>query len=156
MKTLKDLKLRKATKERVQEWLKDWLELFIAQADGRQGNVYRADFQKGDFFYFTNCNDILAKDPECKARETNPKIIKRKQRIMLQLLIKTLLGENVGKKIKCTHCGYEDREINSIYNGHYTYCPKCQYLTINGYLDTMAESTKQVLAKLTEKEQKQA
>jgi hypothetical protein len=150
MRNLKDLKLRKKTEAKVQEWLTDWLTMFVEQADGKEGNVYRADFANEDFFYFTDCNDILAKDPEGKAQETNPNIIRRKQRVHLQLLLKTLLGEKIGKKIKCTHCGYEDRYIGKMYNGHYVYCPKCHYLSLNGYLETIGKSTVEVLHMLTD------
>ena len=154
MRNLKDLKLRKKTEAKVQEWLKEWLLMFIQQADGRQGNVYRADFEKEDFFYFTDCKDIISKDPEFLAQETNSDVMRRKQRIHLQLLLKNLLGEFVPKKIKCTHCGYEDRYIGKMYNGHYVYCPKCHYLVTNGYLETMGESVVEVLQKLTEEAQK--
>ena len=156
MKSLKDLKLRKKTEAKIRAWLKEWLNMFIAQADGRQGNVYRADFEKEDFFYFTSCADLISKDPEFKTQETSASVIARKQRVHMQLLLKNLLGEFVPKKIKCTHCGYEDRYIGKMYNGHYVYCPKCHYLSINGYLETMGESVKEVLHKLTEEAQKQA
>ena len=148
MRNLKDLKLRKKTEAKVEEWLREWLAMFMMQADGRAGNVYRADFEKEDFFYFTDCKDILAGDPECAAKEVNSKIIRRKSRIHLQLLIKALLGDKIGKKMPCTHCGFEDRQINTTINGHYVYCPKCKYLVINGYLETIAKSTNDVTLKL--------
>lgn len=149
MKTLTDLKLRKKTEQKIRSWLGEWLELLIEQADGREGNVFRADFEKDDFFFFTNCKDILIKDPEGKSVETNPKIMRRKSKVMSQLLIKTLMGKKVGKKVPCSHCGYEDRIIQSMYNGHYTYCPHCGYLVLNGYLETIEESLKGIVAKET-------
>lgn len=147
MKVLKDLKLRKKTEQKILNWLAEWLDLFIEQADRREGNVYRADFEGDDFFFFTECNDILLKDPESESKETNPAIARRKSKVMQQLLIKTLMGEKLGKKLKCSHCGYEDRIIQSMYNGHYTYCPNCGYLVLNGYLDTIQESMKGIIAK---------
>lgn len=148
MRNLKDLKLRKKTEAKVQAWLQEWLNLFVIQADGRQGNVYRADFEQEDFFYFTSCDDIISKDPEFLAQETNSDVMRRKQRVHLQLLMKNLLGEFVPKKIKCSHCGYEDRYIGKMYNGHYVYCPKCHYLSANGYLETMGVSITELMAKL--------
>lgn len=154
MKSLKELKLSRKTKQKVETWLLEWLEMLIQQADGQQGNVHRADFVKEDFFYFTNCNDILAEDPESLSKETNPKITRRKQKVMLQLFIKNLLGVKVGKVIKCSHCGYEGMLIDGTYNGHFTFCPKCKYLVVNGYLETMGETVKAVLARFPNTEEK--
>lgn len=135
MKTINDLKLSKKAKAVVRTWLDEWLDMFIAQANGRQGTVHRADFANDDFFYFTDCTDVLSKDPEAKGQEESRSIIKRKQKVMLQLLIKTLLGTVECKKIKCSHCGYPDRYIGPLSNGtgHFLYCPKCQYTNICTY-----------------------
>lgn len=150
MKTIKDLKLRKKTEKKIHDWLDEWLDLLIDQADGREGNVYRADFPGDDFFFFTECNDILLKDPESKSKETNPAIMRRKSKVMQQLLIKTLMGEKLGKKLKCSHCGYDNRIIQTMYNGHYTYCPNCGYLVLNGYLETIEESMHGIIKKQEE------
>lgn len=133
MRNLKDLKLRKKTEAKVQAWLDEWLKHFIDLADGQQGNVYRADFEKMDFFYYTNCNDSLSKDPYAKDKDTTMKIHSKKECVMLQLLLKTLKGEKLGAKIKCTHCGYEDRYIGSFSKGTYIYCTKCGFATINTF-----------------------
>jgi len=148
MKTLKDLKLRKKTEQKVSEWLNEWLELFVKQADGKQGNIIRADFANNDFFFFTDCKDIVNKDPEDKAEETNLKIRSRKRKVVLQLFVKTLLGEKLGRKSPCTHCGFEDRKVRMMYNGHYVFCPHCGYLVVNGYINTMKESIEGVLKEL--------
>jgi len=148
MRTLNDLKLSKKTKEKISLWLGEWVDLLVKQADGREGNVIRADFAKDDFFFFTDCNDILKKDPESLSKETNPAIGRRKSKVMMQLLVKTLMGEKIGRKSPCSHCGYEDRDVQGMYNGHYVYCPHCGYLVINGYIDTMEESVKGVMTKL--------
>jgi len=137
MKTLEELPLSKKTKIIVEIWLKDWLKMLIKNADGREGTVYRADFEKNDFFYFTNCNDILLNDPEARGQEHNRKIQIRKRTIMAQLLIKNLLGGEYveWKKNKCSHCGYHNRYIDSLPdgNGHFLFCPNCLYTTIGTY-----------------------
>jgi len=148
MKTLNDLKLSKKTKEKVWDWLSGWLDMMIEQANGEEGTVIRANFPEDDFFFFTACKDILNKDPESKSSETNPLIHKRKSKVMMQLLLKTLMGMKVGRKSPCSHCGYEDRDVQGMYNGHFVYCPHCGYLVINGYIDTMEESVKGVMTKL--------
>jgi transcription elongation factor Elf1 len=133
MRNLNDLKISKKAKVRVACWLNEWLLHFIKQADGRTGNVYRADFVNKDIFYYTDCKDILEKDPEGKSDETNSGIRVRKRMVLLQLFVKTLMGEPIGKKITCTHCGYEDRYIGGVKGGGYIYCKKCGFATINTF-----------------------
>jgi len=153
MKTLNDLKLNPKTKKKIEQWLEEWLTLFIEQADGRTGNVFKADFEKGDFFYFTECNDLVYKDPEAKSVETQPDIRKRKRNVMMQLLLRTLKGEKLGKKIKCTHCGHEECIIDSTYNGHYVYCPHCQKIKLTGYLPTFMATAGDTYKELITKEE---
>lgn len=148
MKSIKDLKLTKATEKKVENWLKEILGALIIQADGRKGNVYRADFDNQDFFYFTECNDLVSKEVESKSVESSLDIRKRKRVIMSQLLIRNLLGEKLEKKIKCSHCGYEECTIDSTYNGHYTFCPKCKKIGLTGYLSTIIESAADTLKQL--------
>ena len=145
MRNLKDLKLRKKTEQKVSAWLTEWLELFVKQADGKQGNIIRADFANNDFFFFTDCRDIINKDPEDKADETNLKVRGRKRKVVLQLFVKTLLGEKLGRKSPCSHCGFEDRIVKHMYNGYYVLCPKCGFLVLNGFLSTMKESADKLL-----------
>jgi len=135
MKTIEDLKLPKRYKCRIKAWLEEWLNMLIAEANGRQGTVYRANFEKNDFFYFTDCTDILSKDPEAKGQEENREIQIRKRVVMSQLLIKNLLGQTNWKKNKCSHCGFENRWIEVIGDGygHFLYCPRCHYTTIGTY-----------------------
>ena len=133
MKTLNDLGLRKKTHEKVEAWLQEWLELFIKQADGKQGWVYRANFANNDFFYFTDCKDILEKDPEAKGQENNLDIRRRKRKVLLQLFVKTLLGKKLGTTITCNHCGFSPCWIEGLKdgNGHWVYCPKCKKTDIH-------------------------
>lgn len=152
MKNLKDLKLPKKFEIEVNNWLCDWLEMLKKQANGREGCVHRADFENNDFFYFTDCTDILSKDPEAKGVEDNRNIQLRKRTVMAQLLIKTLLGINNPKKIKCSHCGFEDRYIDALPNGggHFLYCPKCHYTNIctyPGYYATCIEDVLKIIKK---------
>ena len=133
MRTLVDLKLHKKTHEKVEAWLQEWLDLFIKQANGKQGWIYRADFEHNDFFYFTDCKDILEKDPEAKGQENNLDIRRRKRKVLLQLFVKTLLGKKLGTTITCNHCGFSPCWIEGLKdgNGHWVYCPKCKKTDIH-------------------------
>jgi len=135
MKTLKDLKLSKPTEKKVEAWLQEWLDMLIKNANGREGTVYRANFENNSFFYFTDCTDVLGNDPEARGMENNRRIQIRKRVIMSQLLIKNLLGRTDWIKIKCSHCGYPDRWIDGIGDGfgHFIFCPRCWYTTIGTY-----------------------
>jgi len=134
MKTLNDLGLHKKTRKKVEAWLQEWLELFEKQADNKEAWVYRCDFEKNDFFWFTNCKDILEKDPEAKGQENNRAIRSRKRKIMMQLFLKTLLGKSLGLiTITCNHCGYRGCWIEALKdgNGHWVFCPKCKKTDIH-------------------------
>jgi len=133
MKTLDDLGLCKKSRKKVEDWLQEWLDLFIKQANGKQGWVYRANFEKNDFFYFTDCKDILEKDPEARAQENNLAIRSRKRKVLMQLFIKTLMGKKLGTIIKCNHCSFEPCWIEGLPNGtgHWVYCPKCKKTDIH-------------------------
>lgn len=124
-KTLKDLNLKYRDRKKVEKWLQKWLMLFLEQADFREGNVYRANFIIPDFFFFTDCKDLMRDDPESTGQERSLKVRTRKRNVFLQLFVRTLLGEKLGKKIKCSHCGYDDVYINSYDGGHFTYCKEC-------------------------------
>jgi len=156
MRTLNDLGLCKKSKKKVEEWLQEWMDLFIKQANDKHAWVYRADFTKDDFFYFTDCKDILEKDPEAKAQENNLAIRNRKRKIMLQLFLKTLLGQNMGLiTITCNHCGYRGCWINGLKdgNGHWVYCPKCKKTDIHvfpeGYDNCMDIIKREIVKKTT-------
>jgi len=134
VKTLNDLGLCKKSRKQVEEWLQEWLELFIKQANGKQGWPYRADFEHDDFFFFTDCKDILEKDPEAKGQENNLAIRSRKRKVFLQLFVKTLLGKkNICDTITCGHCGFSPCWIEGLKdgNGHWCYCPKCKKTDIH-------------------------
>jgi len=146
MKTLDELKLCPKAKAKVEEWLKEWIQHFTVLADGRTGNVYRADFEKMDIFYFTDCRDIVLNDKDHR-------IPKRKRLIMLQLLLRYLTGEKIGHKIACTHCGHDDVHIGSRPSGggHYTFCPKCgktDVCTYPAFYDSTMDELKGELIKL--------
>jgi len=147
MKTLDELDLSPRVKAKVEKWLKEWVAHFTALADGRVGNVYRANFEKMDIFYFTDCRDIILNGK-------NSQVQKRKRMIMLQLLLRYLTGEKVGKKITCSHCGHDNVYIGSRPSGggHYMYCPKCQKTDVCTYpkfYDTTMDEVKSELIKLT-------
>ena len=147
MKTLDELDLHPKAKAKVEEWLKDWIHHFTLLADGRTGNVYRANFEKMDIFYFTDCKDIILEDK-------NNQVQKRKRMIMLQLLLRYLTGEKIGKKIACSHCGHDDVYIGSRPSGggHFMFCTKCgktDVCTYPKFYDTTMQEVKDELIKLT-------
>lgn len=138
MKTLNDLGLHKKTRKKVEAWLQEWLTLFEEQANHKEAWVYRCDFAKNDFFWFTNCKDILEKDPEAKGQENNLAIRSRKRKVMMQLFLKTLMGKNLGLiTITCNHCGYRGCWIEGLKdgNGHWVYCPKCKKTDVHVFPD---------------------
>ena len=114
----------------IKNYLFQWLQHFKQQANGQQGSVYRADFISNDpraIFYFTNCNDLVDDEGNSDIGQQN----RRKTKVMLQLLIKTLMGEKLGKKLKCGHCGFDDCIIDVHHYGSFTVCPKCKMCKIN-------------------------
>lgn len=136
MKTLKDLKLKPRDKKKVKNWLNELLQHYIEKADGRTGTVERANFEELDLFYFTDCRDEIGKNPEALGKETNKKIRKRKEFVRMQLFLRYLLGEKLGKDRPCSHCGNSYRFINAFDNtGHYVFCDKCKMTTIVTYPD---------------------
>lgn len=146
MKTLDELDLSPKNKAKVEDWLKDWIAHFTFLADGRTGNVYRADFEKMDIFYFTDCKDIILEDKRSQ-------VLKRKRMIVMQLLLRYLTGEKVGKKITCSHCGFDDVYIGSRPSGggHYMFCPRCtktDVCTYPKFYDTTMQEVKDELIKL--------
>lgn len=154
MRTLKDLKLCKKSRKKVEEWLQEWLDLFIEQANHKHGWVYRANFEKDNFFFFTDCKDILEKDPEARGQENNLAIRSRKRKIMMQLFLKTLLGQNLGLiTITCNHCGYRGCYIEGLKDGtgHWVFCPKCKKTDVHvfpaGYDTCMDTIKKEIIEK---------
>lgn len=146
MKTLQELNISKKSKAIVELWLKEWIAHFTGLADGRTGNVYRANFEKMDIFYFTDCKDIILENK-------NNQVMKRKRMIMLQLLLRYLTGEKVGHKIACSHCGHDDVYIGSRPSGggHYMFCTKCgktDVCTYPEFYDTTMDEVKKELIRL--------
>jgi len=157
MKNLNELDLCKKSKKQVEEWLQEWLDLFIQQANGKQGWPYRADFENEDIFYFTDCKDILEKDPEAKGQEHNRAIRTRKRKVLLQLFIKTLMGkENICDDIKCGHCGFKPCWIEALGDGtgHWTYCPKCKKLEVQVFPDGFDNCINTIKKEITKMENK--
>lgn len=158
MRTLKDLKLSKKATAIVEEWLGEWLELFQRQADHRPYWVYRVNFDKSDFFFFTGCKDILSKDPEARAVENNKTIRVRKRNVMFQLLIKTMMDKRIPIcKLECNHCGYKNCYIDSLpdLGGHWVYCPKCHKTDIHVFpmsYDTCINNIKKQISVIKYKE----
>jgi len=157
MKTLNDLNLCKKSRKKVEEWLQEWLNLFIKQANKKHAWVYRADFVKSDFFFFIDCKDILEKDPEAKGQENNLNIRSRKRKIFMQLFLKTLLNQDLGLiTITCNHCNYRGCWIDGLKdgNGHWVYCPKCKKTDIHvfpdGYDTCIGRIKAEINAKITE------
>ena len=115
----------------VKRELNRWLQLFITQADGMTGNVYRADFVNDDFFYFTDCRDTVSKEVESSGVENNLKIR--------------------NKEYHCTHCGWRGETVIAGFpdgGGHFTFCPKCgktDICTYPGFYDTCIEHLKKAL-----------
>jgi hypothetical protein len=151
MKTLNDLKLCPKAKAKVELWLKEWIVHFTSLADGRQGNVYHADFEKMNIFYFTDCKDLVSLQVEGRGQENNKSIIKRKRMILFQLLLRVLAGEEVGRKITCTHCGFDDVYIGSCPSGggHYLFCKKCGKTDVCTYPEFYNTTMDEVQIELT-------
>lgn len=135
MRTLKELGLKPKDRLKVQNWLNQWMQHFKRMAKGDRETVHRFDLENIDYFYFTDCRDILSKNPESKGVEDLEEIIRRKKAIEYKLLFEYLLGRELGRKRPCSHCGNEDRYIESLNDGtgHFLFCPKCGMTTIVTY-----------------------
>jgi len=135
MENLKELGLKPKDRLKVQNWLNRWMQHFKRMANGNRETVERYDLENLDFFYFTDCRDILSKNPESKGVEDQEAIKRRKKAIEYKLLFEYLLGNKLGKKRPCSHCGNEDRIIDSLGDGtgHFLFCPKCGMTTVVTY-----------------------
>ena len=148
-KPLDKWKLSPKARAVVEKELLSWLHHFENEADGMVGNVYRCDFINWDFFYFTDCKDILDKKPESNAVEGNKLIMFRKDQVFMQLFVKTLLGKLDILKPKCSHCGGTNT-IESIYNGHMWFCPNCGKTDVSVYPNTAYKSFSDAQKKIWE------
>jgi len=118
--------LDNASKKEVKKQLKRWVKHFDNLSEHASLNVYRNNFADDDIFFFTNCNDVLSKDPESKAIESSLIIRNRKNKAYLKLFVEYLLGKNYYKEYKCTHCGWTgENHTYGITEGHFSFCPKC-------------------------------
>lgn len=146
----------------VKRQLKLWLKLFYKQANYRTGTVYRADAIKNDYFFFTDCRDLVSKEVESRGQEHSKKIRKRKRSVYGQLIIKNLLGKVDRIITPCNHCGYPEVFVNGVDGGHYDICPKCFKTVIVTYPnfystcvpDVIDDAIKHDILKLKEKEKK--
>ncbi|GAG99194.1 unnamed protein product, partial [marine sediment metagenome] len=120
---------------------------------GRVGNVYRADFEKMDLFFFTECNKLVSEEVESTGQEQNLEIRRRKRMVILQLLLKSLIDKVTILKLKCSHCGYEDVFIDSRPSGggHYKFCPKCGKTDICTYPESYDTTMDEVKIELVKK-----
>lgn len=149
--SINNWKLDKRNLKIVKREINRWLQLFITQAEGMTGNVYRANFIEDDFFYFTDCRKIVSKEIESKGVEDNLKIRRRKNKVLLQLLMRTMLGETFYKEYHCTHCGHVGETIIAGFSdggGHFTFCPKCgktDICTYPEFYDTCIKNIKKAL-----------
>ncbi len=152
MKELSELGLKPEDLKKVTDWLKSWVTHFTNLADGAKGTVERYDLEKLDFFYFTDCRDILSEKSESAGVEQNKNIRKKKRAVEYGLIFRKLLGETIGRKRPCSHCGNPDRFINSLSDGtgHYVFCPKCGMTTIVTYPNGYDTCTKRVCEDLVE------
>lgn len=135
MKTINDLDLKAKDKAKVRAWLTGIMHHFERMSAGERETVERYNFDNLDFFYFTDCRDILSKNPESKGVEDADTIRKRKKAVEYKLIFQSLLGKKLGRKRPCSHCGNDDRIIDSFENGtgHYLFCRKCGMTTIVTY-----------------------
>lgn len=128
-----------------------WLDHFIDKAEKETANVYRCDFINWDFFYFTKCHDLMKQKKEGLAVESSRDINFRKDQVFMQLFIKTLLNKIEIIKTKCTHCG-EDTIVDSVYKGHWYYCPSCGKADVSVYAETAPITFNAVTKKMWERE----
>ena len=149
--TIKDLKLNKRNETKVKVWLETWLNHFIELANGEEGNVRRANFEEMDFFYFTDCRDLVSKEVESTGQEQSLKMRRRKRMILFQLMLKNLLGRTTYTPVPCSHCGYKEIYFGGVDGGHFDYCPKCGKTNVCTYPNFYDEAMKLVVAQLIEK-----
>lgn len=138
--------LDKKTQKRVEKELMKWYNMFVAQADGKTGTVYRSDFINDDIFFFTNCQDIDGIEQEDNIN-ANLRIRSRKQKVLLQLLILNLLGKAPHIDAKCSHCGGEVY-VDAIDSGHFYFCKKCGKIDCSTYLHLSENYVEKVKAYL--------
>lgn len=149
---LEDLGLTPKDLRKVKDWLKNLAAHFENKADNRKATVERYNLLDLDFFYFTDCRDVLNKNPESKGQEDSALIRKRKRAVEYSLIFRRLMGEQMGRNRACSHCGNAYRWINSLGDGtgHYVYCPKCAMTTVVTYpcgYDTCIERIKEDIFK---------
>ena len=142
----KDLKM-------VKKELRKWIKEFIYRADGRVGSIEKCDFKNNEFFFFTDCTDILGKDVEHLAFEENYLIRRRKRNVMFSLFLREFIGEKIKtSERKCSHCGFSPMDIDVSGNGYYRHCPKCKRVILDTFTMSAKGSVKRMLDKIEEKE----
>lgn len=155
VKTLSELKLSRRTKEKIRDWLNEWIE-HIETNIGKPNTARprKINFKTWKFFYFTDCSDIINKDPKFENEITNVKMISRKTNIFLELFIRYLLeDEKINPKLHCNHCGGDNCDIRSLRDdkhgkmGHIDICPDCgrtQIVTYPGKYDFVMPIVKDI------------
>ena len=130
IKRVKDWGLDKDSEKIVRKELRKWVKEFISRADGRKGTVRKYDTIKDEYFFFTDCRDIVS-------GKSDASMGKRKDNVDKSLLFKDLLGELKINPIECTHCGFIGIDITNINGGFFKYCPECHNIIINTYLSNV-------------------
>lgn len=145
LKFVDEWNLDPKSKAKVKRELRKWIQEFIIRSEGAVPEVHKLNFKTDEIFFFTNCQDILSKNPEAKGIEDAQRIRDRKSSIMFYLFLKQMIGDRIDiVKSKCSHCGYTEMDIQSCYDGYgyFHYCPKCKMTIVvtypNGYLTTFS------------------
>jgi hypothetical protein len=150
-KYIDEWKLDKKSKREVKKQLKIWIDKF--GEDNVSYEVRKDDFKNNDIFYFTDCIDILSKNPESKGVEDNQKIKKRKERVLLHLFLRKMICDDLDiPQSRCTHCGFTPLDIYNCEDGYgyFHFCPKCFNIILVTYPSGIVSSGNFVLHKLEE------
>lgn len=131
---LDELELDEPVKQKVKDWIMGWVLEFQRRADGQQGEVRKLDWKHDDVFFFTDCRDILDKDMKDVKEDDIGRIGRRKQNILIQLLLRQLMSDTVKvEESSCSHCGFKPMEIHSCSDGGLGYfhlCPRCGQIVL--------------------------
>lgn len=135
LKFLDELNIDNKSKAIVKDALKKWIDEFIKRADGRTGNVMKCDFKEADYFFFTDCKDIIGMETEEEGIGKKFRIRKRKRDVFLSLFLKQFIGDKIdfGNR-KCTHCGFDPMDFEHMSGGFYKYCPRCERIIMDTYI----------------------
>ena len=155
LKTLDELGFKNKTKQKIFTWLVNWINFIDSQNEiSNTMRPRRIDFKNWKFFYFTNCSDIIEKDPMFKKKITETNMNKRKANIFLQLFLKYLIDDtDINPKLHCNHCGGDNCVMEGLQDeehgkmGHIDMCPECgrtQVVTYPGNYDHVMKQVKNI------------